>query len=88
MYFEDDQSIPALIPIKTKKKKRDLELEQPSHLANEEVLQVFTKETGKNQPEKEIIKAEKSSKPALSQDKLEEIDKKFSNLHEKGTNRG
>lgn len=42
-YFEEDDPVPALIPIRSKKKKNHMISQQPAHLTNEEVMEAFAK---------------------------------------------
>lgn len=66
MYFEDDLSVPPLIPIKAKKKKYEDTSNEPAHLSNNEVMEIFAKEFDKMHPEKESAKAEKQPQPLLT----------------------
>lgn len=50
MYFEDDLSVPALIPIKTKKKKYEDTENGPANISNQEVMEVFAREFDKMHP--------------------------------------
>lgn len=46
MYFEDEVQLPALVPIRTKRKKKEEELQSPEQkqLLGNEVLNILTKE--------------------------------------------
>lgn len=89
MYFEDEVQLPALIPIRTKKKKKDEEEVSPQDkdIFNNDVINILAKQFDKQKEERDSKKQEKPAKPTLGPEKIEEFDKKFHNLHEKGSSK-
>lgn len=52
MYFEDELTVPALVPIKANKKKHEVLAEEPENNLNRDVMEVFAREFDRMQPER------------------------------------
>lgn len=85
MYFEDEELMPTLLPIRKKKNDHVVsEGKSERDIDYNQILNVFPKEKGR-EPEKDVKKVEKEANPIISQEKIDEFDKKFKNIHEQGS---